>query len=271
MDNVLPHRVIKNKSGHCIALTTLGLLLTEKWHPSGITASLVRAPEHAFQRVCDQKSCVNIEMLKKGQNLKDAEYISRLAIPMSAVTEGQYLSPLQSPDDVYASLMTAYGYALSRNGNSDGAIRAYSLAIKRAPWADTYSNRGAVQFSAGKPELASKDFADAIRLNPDLYSAWLNQAVLSYRSGDYAQATESASRVIALRPTSMQPYLILGNILESDGDSVGAAREFKKAWMIQPDSCAAATGLRNNIKAIKESAEKQTLQKQLLSTLEKCK
>jgi tetratricopeptide (TPR) repeat protein len=240
LENILPEKVVSNRRGHCIGLTAVGLALAEKL---GFRAGLVRAPEHAFMRICDDSQCINMEMLEAGSSPTDAYYQARLSIPDDSIKKGHYLRTLFDPADLYASLMTAYGFAKVSAGDPAAGMEAYSRAIVQSPWAETLANRGATWFALGKVAEARADLDRATELNPFLPNAWLNKAVLEYKTQNFDQALRATDRALSLKPTLLQGHLIRGNIYLSRRKRAKAAAAFEDAIRIDPSSCPAILGL----------------------------
>ena len=64
-----------------------------------------------------------------------------------------------------------------------GAIEDYAEAIRLAPEMDeAYNNRGTAHLASGDVDSALQDFAEAIRLNPAKGATYYNAATLSSRT-----------------------------------------------------------------------------------------
>ena len=74
----------------------------------------------------------------------------------------------QLAEDLHAAAYYNRGYAYSKIGQYDPAIRDFDLAIALKPdYANAYSNRGYTYYLNGQLDRAIQDYDEAIRLKPD--------------------------------------------------------------------------------------------------------
>lgn len=90
------------------------------------------------------------------------------------------------------------GYAYGMKGEYDRAITELTEAIKRDPYnGSIYFKRGLVLFYSGHPEIASQDFATAVRLWPsDAYGViWLHLARVRAGQDDSRELARNAANI----------------------------------------------------------------------------
>ena len=81
------------------------------------------------------------------------------------------------------------------------AIAAYDKAIdlNQDGNASPYNNRGAAQFELGRYQAAINDFAEAIRLRPDLVDAYYNQGTAWLALDEFDRAVSCFDEVIRFK------------------------------------------------------------------------
>lgn len=234
-DNILPDSVLAVKRGHCVGLTALFLLAAEK---NGFKAGLVRTPEHVFPRLCDEKKCINIEMLRNGENKDDAYYIENLSIPNEAIEKGLYLKTLHSSSELTASIYTGLGYVAVGGQQLDLAELFYRLAMQNSPnFADPISNLAGVLAAKGDMSTTRNLLEAANAKNPYHFPTTLNLGIYHQKQSAPDKALEFYTRATQLKPTSAQAFLLRANLLRSQGKPREALMDLERILIIQPDSC----------------------------------
>jgi tetratricopeptide (TPR) repeat protein len=96
----------------------------------------------------------------------------------------------------------ASGHTLHNEGDQDGAIRAYTEAIRINPniydgWA--YYSRGNVHFEKGDLESAILDYTEAIKVGPTEPKYYYGRSNAYEAKGDMASAKADRARAMEIR------------------------------------------------------------------------
>ncbi|MEK7482867.1 MAG: tetratricopeptide repeat protein, partial [Planctomycetota bacterium] len=136
-----------------------------------------------------------------------------------------------------ASASGAYnGRALvkSSRGDFSGAIADFTEAIRIAPQADFYCNRGVTYYDLQRYKDSVNDLTVALKLDPDLPSAYSNRAVSRRYLGDLNGSIEDCTQAIRLNPQYINAYLNRGVAWKSKGDLEAARKDFQKTIDLDP-------------------------------------
>lgn len=96
-------------------------------------------------------------------------------------------------------------------------------------------NRGIVRYNLGDATGALKDFRNALKFNPGLGDAYLNQALVLVALKRPAQAMAAINKGIALGATNLQlAYYVRGEIEDDAGDYAKAYRNYNQALKVKP-------------------------------------
>jgi tetratricopeptide (TPR) repeat protein len=91
------------------------------------------------------------------------------------------------------------GIDKAKNGDSDGAIRDFSEAIRLNPnFAEAFIQRGNARFKNGNPELAITDFSDAIGIDARNAAAFKARGMARLYNADEDGALDDLSRAIQI-------------------------------------------------------------------------
>ena len=128
------------------------------------------------------------------------------------------------------------GYLLATKEMWEKAIAAYDKAIdlNQDGNASPYNNRGAAQFELGRYQAAINDFAEAIRLRPDLVDAYYNQGTAWLALDEFDRAVSCFDEVIRLKPDYMA-HNQRGTAKSKLGQYKAALNDFDKAIKLNPD------------------------------------
>lgn len=145
-------------------------------------------------------------------------------------------------DDINASLAVddiASGLAARGRGDQSGAIKRFSQAIEsggldKANLAVAHNNRGNAYDDQDQPDLALKDFDEAIRLDPRLAEAYYNRAFVLYRLGRVQEALADLDKVVQLAPNLPSAYYNRSVVLESLGHKSRAIADLQQALSLDP-------------------------------------
>jgi tetratricopeptide (TPR) repeat protein len=131
---------------------------------------------------------------------------------------------------------SCYHSALDRRHDLQ-AIAECTAALDQASTdrAGTFVNRGILYMLAGQPDLALRDYNQAVSLDPTQAEAWLNEAVTMVNSGKGSTAIDLADRSLRLR--TQKPalaYYVRGLGHEEEGQAVAAYDDLRKAAALDP-------------------------------------
>jgi tetratricopeptide (TPR) repeat protein len=130
-----------------------------------------------------------------------------------------------------ASLGRADGLTISRctralvtEATTGGADRAATLV-----------NRGILYMLAGKSASATRDFDEALALNPLESEAWLGKALEAWKAGNDRNALSFANQALALRTHKPAvAYYVRGLANEALGNVRAAYRDLQQARALAP-------------------------------------
>lgn len=115
-------------------------------------------------------------------------------------------------------------------GDIDAAMSDYAQAITLEPNHPTaYLNRGAARHSQGNFEAALHDFDQVIALDPQEAAAYYNRGVVHSDQGDSIRAVQNYSQAIMLDASLAEAYYNRGIERIALGDRTGAMDDFEKA------------------------------------------
>ena len=157
-------------------------------------------------------------------------------IPGCIVTLQQAL--LSNPLEVDA--WNLRGAMLQKLGHPFDAVMNYDRAIEANPQAQFYNNRGAAYFDLEMFDEALRDYAEAIRLKPDLGQSWSNIGNVYMQERNTLKAIEAYRQATVCAPDYVDGHLGLAFALLEDGQFEEGWREFEWRWKSEQ---AAARGL----------------------------
>ncbi|WMJ72116.1 tetratricopeptide repeat protein [Cytophagaceae bacterium ABcell3] len=92
------------------------------------------------------------------------------------------------------------GNMKSNNGDYEGAIKDFTLAINKNPNDyESYTNRGADYAAIGRYKEAISDYNKAVELNPSNIMAYFNRGNLKSKLNDFNGAIEDYNQAIKLK------------------------------------------------------------------------
>ena len=169
--SLLP-RVLENRRGSCLGLAGLYLVLARRL---GLPVNGVLVPGHFFLRLGEGPGHVNIELLRKGENMPEEWYRHRWQVPPAA---GAYLRALED-DETLAVLHFNLGNEYRRRGHLRRALRHYRRAVEDFPdFAEAQASLGLVFQLLGQRRRALAAYRRALGLQPGLPGLQGNLAVL---------------------------------------------------------------------------------------------
>jgi tetratricopeptide (TPR) repeat protein len=128
------------------------------------------------------------------------------------------------------------GLALASQGDMDGAIRYFSLAIDVQPtFAPGFTNRGVARASRGDIEGAMADFDQAIKLDAREALAFYNRANIRTDAGDYQAAIADYDRALEINPNHANSFYQRGCAWKTIGEWDKAIADFNRAIELHPE------------------------------------
>jgi lipoprotein NlpI len=143
-----------------------------------------------------------------------------------ALIEGKSIPAAASDPEIWNYL----GVARSRKGEYDAALKAFAKSLSLDPdYPTSYLNRGLAHIGRAKKEkkdvyleLAINDFRTAIRLNPEMSSAYNGLGIALFESGFVDESVRSWEKALALNPQSIQTHYNLGMAFLDQGKKADA-------------------------------------------------
>ena len=126
------------------------------------------------------------------------------------------------------------------------AIEHYSNALKLNPqMVSAYNNRGAAYSDTGAYDCAIEDLNKVIELNPNDVKAHNNRGAAYSEKGENNRAIEDLDRAIALNPNNAKAHNNRGNAYLSTGAYDRAIEDLNKAIALNPNDAEAYTNRGN--------------------------
>lgn len=124
---------------------------------------------------------------------------------------------------------------LSLLGKGDSAaVAAQAGALPAENQAQLLFNQGQAQTRAGQWQAAADLFAQAVRLDPGLDTAWLNLGVTQARLGQHQRALDTLNDYIQRAPLKTIGLLNRANVLHELGDDGAAEKDLLRAAQLDP-------------------------------------
>lgn len=235
-DNFLLDRVIANRRGNCLGMTSLYLLLAERL---SLPLHGVYVPSHCFVRYEGNGVRINIETGEKGSERGDGWYSRDFALS----GERPYLRSLGGKEMIGVYLKSL-GAAYSRKGMEDRALDLYRAAAAFYPGLpDAYFNAGVSFQKKGMLDEAIAQYRRALDLDPDLAVARDNLSVALAKKGLLREALAEGRRAVALVPRNTVTRANLAATLCANGMVEEGIREYRKVLEFDPDNARALAGL----------------------------
>lgn len=137
-----------------------------------------------------------------------------------------------------------YGSVLSRMGELDGALAAFSRASELEPnRAEGYVRLAEVYQDRGDAASAMKNFQLATSIDPSFSHAFVGLAKSWSTLGHYDEAVGACHRAILANPKSSEAYDMMGLALSALGQGAAAVDAFHSAIKLNPSNAAAFSHL----------------------------
>jgi serine/threonine-protein kinase len=140
-----------------------------------------------------------------------------------------------SVDQLLAMRLVTRGQEKARQGDLQGAIADYTLAIQLDPQnGRAYSQRGSARYKSGDWAGAVEDFTQAIQLTGDA-RAYVNRGIARYRLGDYEGAVADYTHALHLNPSWAVAYYNRGNAYRQLEQNQKAIEDYSRALELNPE------------------------------------
>jgi tetratricopeptide (TPR) repeat protein len=158
---------------------------------SAVALALATAPAFA-QDTCDPA----LDHYRAGNALYTAGDFAAAYTSFGCFLE-QY--PASAFPEENAEILNMRGNALREQGDWEGAIAEYTLAIEvQDDYAIAYNNRGWAHFNLDNEAAALADYNSALQYDPTLAYAWNNRGLIYQYRGDRTLAAADFEQAIAL-------------------------------------------------------------------------
>jgi tetratricopeptide (TPR) repeat protein len=125
---------------------------------------------------------------------------------------------------------------LASAGKSEEAvIESQALATHNPGSPQALNLHAALQVVAGKPEAAVHTWDQSLHVNPDQPAVHIDLARLLLKLGRLDEARRHADEVTRALPEVASSHLLLGKVLEAQGDRKGAAVAFTRGQSLDPE------------------------------------
>ena len=121
-----------------------------------------------------------------------------------------------------------------------------------AQTAGAYLRRGNQALVAARPDVAARQFARGLEVDPDHLELRLNLGLAQLRAQQLNDALETYEDAVSRHPDEARAYHDLGNALRSVGEQRKAADALRKAVELQPDYASAWFNLGNVLSGLEE-------------------
>ena len=170
----------------------------------------------------------------------------RRALNAGNLTEAvSRLAAAADADPANAEFRKAYGNALWRAGDRDGAIAAHAQAARLDP-------RLQMQYArtldvAGRSNEAAEQYSQILEKNPEASTVREDLGRLLFRGGDYAGAAVHLQRAVAARPDDPVLQQELAYSLDQAGDRRQAEAVYRKVLEAAPEAVVSRGLLAENL------------------------
>jgi len=120
-----------------------------------------------------------------------------------------------------------YGAWLCGNGQAAASLPLFDRALADPGYptpASALANSGSCALTAGQNDIASRNLAKALELDPDNPVALEAMAESEFKAGRYLEARAFSERRLAVAPASVKMLQLASQIEQKLGDTVAAAR-----------------------------------------------
>ena len=181
---------------------------------------------------------VSFMTLVGGQNLNFAIPSRYLTELLTESTPAKSLA--EGNRSISAETYLTWGNTKYDLGDYKGAIADYDIAIRINPdLASAYNNRGMAKDDLGQHFAAIADYDSAIRLKPDYANAYNNRGIAKSDLGQHFAAIADFDNAIRLKPDYAKAYYNRGLAKQKLDQHFAAIADYDNAIRINPDLASA--------------------------------
>ncbi len=123
-----------------------------------------------------------------------------------------------------------------KHGRMNEAIKEYAAALRLDPdYPDAHNNLGNVYYAQGRMDDALKELQAALKLKPDYPDAHNNLGNVYYAQGRMDNAIREYQTAVKLKPDYAEAHYNLGNVYRLRGHMDEAIREYETALKLKPN------------------------------------
>jgi tetratricopeptide (TPR) repeat protein len=127
--------------------------------------------------------------------------------------------------------------ALSKSGDTDGAIAAYEAILAKTPQIPlVHHNLGTLYKKKGDAARAETELAKSVELDPGFVDGYVGLATLLAETGKRSEALEAIRKGTTANPDSGRLQYALGVLAETVGETAAAKEAFLKAEQLDPQN-----------------------------------
>jgi Tfp pilus assembly protein PilF len=151
------------------------------------------------------------------------------------------------------------GSALLQEGRLEEARKEFAEALRLNPnHTSAHNNLGLLLLRQGALEDAWKEFSEVLRLNPNHADAHNNLGLILLRQGRTEEARQEFSEAVRLNPDFGEAHNNLGVVLQSQGQLDGARAAFAETVRINPGNADAHNNLGGTLGRLGRTEEART-------------
>jgi tetratricopeptide (TPR) repeat protein len=149
------------------------------------------------------------------------------------------------------------GFELALQDQKDKALKQYAEALRINPeFEQAYINYGSTLFAQGKSEESFAYYQALLKSRPDFAGVHHNFGVLLLKTGRIDEAVIHFEAALRIKPEYAEAYNGLGAAMVSKGKLVEAIGHFKAALQIEPDLADARTNFKNLAAYVRADSKK---------------
>jgi tetratricopeptide (TPR) repeat protein len=173
-----------------------------------------RAPKPGQLTQTDLRTCMGLNGSKPQEQIPACTKI---------INSGNVKHPYEA--DYYATRGAAY--LATHQYEQALADTNKALSVRKA--AEFYFQRGIINMSLRQPDAAKADFAEVMKLKPQFAPTYLMRGLVSYTTGDYAEAVTYFNGAVQRQPTYYQALFARGAAKKKSGDTSGGDKDIAAA------------------------------------------
>jgi hypothetical protein len=197
--DIFPPTVLSRKRGSCLGISLVMLVLGERLD---LPIYGVLVPGHFFVRFDNGDTVINIEPMKKGDDLPAEWYRSRFHIDSTSILYGlPSLTRMQSAAVAWYNV----GNICRERKSTEAAARCYRITVEQLPgFAEAWGNLGIACQELGETQEALRCLEKARELDPMLKNVDRNIGSLKVRLAQHEKAIADFEQAVRKDSTSAE-------------------------------------------------------------------